>query len=62
MRSFYQFISLLTLIAVTVACNNQPANTATELAVPVSVNDIRPGSIEKVINTTGNMNATKTTV
>lgn len=62
MKSFHQFIALLTLIGAITACNNQPANTTTELAVPVSVSDIKPGSIEKVINTTGTLNATKKTV
>lgn len=62
MRSFYQFIALLALIGATTACNNQTANTTTELAVPVSVIDIKPSSIEKVINTTGTLNATKKTV
>ncbi|MGE5447807.1 MAG: efflux RND transporter periplasmic adaptor subunit [Bacteroidales bacterium] len=62
MRSFYQLIALLALIGATTACNNQQANTTTELAVPVSVNDIKPKSIEKVINTTGTLNATKKTV
>lgn len=62
MKSFYQFIALIALIGATTACNNQPATTTTELAVPVSVTDIKPGSIEKVINTTGTLNATKTTV
>lgn len=62
MKSFHQFIALISLIGVTTACNNQPAATTTELAVPVSVSDIKPGSIEKVINTTGTLNATKTTV
>jgi len=62
MKHFHQFIALIALIGVTTACNNQPAATTTELAVPVSVTDIKPGSIEKVINTTGTLNATKTTV
>lgn len=62
MKSFHQFIALIALIGATTACNNQPTNTTTELAVPVSVTDIKPGSIEKVINTTGTLNATKTTV
>jgi len=61
MKPFYQFITLIALIGATTACNNQQTNTATELAVPVSVIDIKPGSIEKIINTTGTMNATKTT-
>ncbi len=62
MKRFHQFIALIALIGATTACNNKPATTTTELAVPVSVIDIKPGSIEKVINTTGTLNATKTTV
>ncbi|HAH26111.1 MAG TPA: efflux transporter periplasmic adaptor subunit [Prolixibacteraceae bacterium] len=62
MKSFSQFIALLALIGATTACNNQQTNTTTELAVPVSVSDIKPGSIEKIINTTGTLNATKKTV
>ncbi|MBC8004315.1 MAG: efflux RND transporter periplasmic adaptor subunit, partial [Verrucomicrobia bacterium] len=62
MKSFHQFIALIALIGATTACNNQQANTTTELAVPVSVADIKPASIEKVINTTGTLNATKKTV
>ncbi len=61
MKSFHQFIALIALIGATTACNNQPTNTTTELAVPVSVNDIKPRSIEKIINTTGTLNATKKT-
>jgi len=62
MKSFHQFIVLTALIGAATACNNQPTTTTTELAVPVSVTDIKPGSIEKVINATGTLNATKTTV
>lgn len=62
MKSFHQLIALLALMGVATACNNQQANTTTELAVPVSVSDIKPASIEKVINTTGTLNATKKTV
>lgn len=62
MKSFYQFIALTALIGAFTACNTQPTNTTTELAVPVSVSDIKPGSIEKVINTTGTLNATKKAV
>lgn len=61
MKSFHQIIALIALIGATTACNNQPTNTTTELAVPVSVNDIKPRSIEKIINTTGTLNATKKT-
>ena len=62
MKSFHQFIALIALVGATTACNNQPTNTTTELAVPVSVSDIKPKSIEKIINTTGTLNATKKTV
>ena len=62
MKRFHQFIALMALVGATSACNNQPTNTTTELAVPVSVSDIKPRSIEKIINTTGTLNATKTTV
>lgn len=62
MKSFHQLIALLALMGAITACNTQPTNTTTELAVPVSVSVIKPGSIEKVINTTGTLNATKKTV
>jgi len=62
MKSIYPFIALIALIGAATSCNNQPTTTTTELAVPVSVNDIKPGSIEKIINTTGTLNATKTTI
>jgi RND family efflux transporter MFP subunit len=62
MKSVQKILVLIALIGAATACNNQPTNTATELAVPVSVTDIKPASIEKVINTTGTLNATKTTV
>ena len=62
MKSFYPTIALLALICAITACNNQPTNTTTELAVPVSVSDIKPKSMEKIINTTGTLNATKKTV
>lgn len=62
MKSVQKILVLIALIGAATACNNQPTNTATELAVPVSVADIKPASIEKVINTTGTLNATKTTV
>ncbi len=62
MKSIRQFIGVLALVGLAAACNNQQQNTTTELAVPVSVTDIKPGSIEKIINTTGTLNATKKTV
>lgn len=62
MKPFHQFIALIALIGASTACNNQPTSTTAELAVPVSVTDIKPASIEKVINSTGTLNATKKTV
>jgi len=41
------------------ACSNQSQNTETEIAVPVSVIDLRPGSIEQTTSTTGTVAATK---
>ncbi len=61
MKSFLHFIALIVLIGAFSACRNPQTNATTELAVPVSVIDVKPGSIEKIINTTGTMNATKTT-
>ncbi|HNX54190.1 MAG TPA: efflux RND transporter periplasmic adaptor subunit [Prolixibacteraceae bacterium] len=60
MKPFYQILALLIFLGAIIACNNQPSNTTTELAVPVSVNDIKPKSIEKIINTTGTLAANKT--
>ncbi len=60
MKPFRQFITLVALIGAATACSTAPTNTTTELAVPVSVTDIKPGSIEKIINTTGTLSATKT--
>jgi RND family efflux transporter MFP subunit len=61
MKSFYQLFAIIALAGIASSCNNQPNTTTTELAVPVSVTDIKPSSIEKIINTTGTLNATKKT-
>lgn len=59
MNSFrFLTIPALALIAFA-ACRPQNTNVTTDLAVPVSVEDVKPGSIEKTINTTGTLNATK---
>ncbi|WP_320168221.1 efflux RND transporter periplasmic adaptor subunit [Mangrovibacterium marinum] len=47
------FFALLTLAA----CNNQSSNAETDVAIPVSVEDIKPGSIEQTISTTGTVTA-----
>ncbi len=41
------------------ACNNQTQNTETEVAIPVSVTDLRLSSIEQTTSTTGTVKATK---
>ncbi|MDX9881745.1 MAG: efflux RND transporter periplasmic adaptor subunit [Prolixibacteraceae bacterium] len=41
------------------SCGNRDASVSTDLAVPVSVEDIKPASIEKTINTTGTLTASK---
>ena len=54
-------IKLLTLIAVVAffaACNNQGTSESTELAVPVSVEDVKLQSIQQFVTTTGTVNAT----
>lgn len=51
---FFPFIILVALAA----CNQQTQSESSELAVPVSVEDIRLQSIEQFISTTGTVNAT----
>ncbi len=59
MNSFRKItIPALALIAFA-ACRPQNTNVSTDLAVPVSVEDIKPKSIEKTVNTTGTLNANK---
>lgn len=55
-------IKLLVIVAVsaiwTVSCNNQPQTETAELAVPVSVENVKKQSISQYINTTGTAKAT----
>jgi RND family efflux transporter MFP subunit len=52
--SYKNFIPALLLSAVILtACNNQPQSAQTDIASPVSVLELKPGSISKLINTTG---------
>ncbi|MBW6534348.1 MAG: efflux RND transporter periplasmic adaptor subunit [Mariniphaga sp.] len=53
-----KFFPLIILVALAVACNQQTQSESSELAVPVSVEDIRLQSIEQFISTTGTVNAT----
>jgi membrane fusion protein, multidrug efflux system len=53
-----KFFPLIILVALAAACNQQTQSESSELAVPVSVEDIRLQSIEQFISTTGTINAT----
>ncbi|MGQ7868065.1 efflux RND transporter periplasmic adaptor subunit [Sunxiuqinia sp. sy24] len=56
--NLYYTIILSALLGLS-ACNNQSADSETEIAIPVSVEDLRPDFIEQTINTTGTVVATK---
>lgn len=62
MKTFHQILAFLLVLGAASACNNTPTTTTTELAVPVSVIDLKASSIEKTINTTGTMTANKKAV
>ncbi len=53
MKNYKTILLLAGIIAVTVSCNNQPQSEATELAVPVSVENVKLQSIRQFVNTTG---------
>jgi RND family efflux transporter MFP subunit len=53
MNKFLAFAALLAFIA----CNNRQQSETTDLAIPVSVEDVRKQPIEKYINTTGTAKA-----
>ena len=47
-----KLLLLAGIVAVTFSCNNQPQSEATELAIPVSIEDIKLQSIQQFVNTT----------
>lgn len=53
-----KFFPFIILVALAAACNQQTQSESSELAVPVSVEDIRLQSIEQFISTTGTISAT----
>ncbi len=57
-RTSKLFIFILSAFVVA-SCGNQNTSVSTDLAIPVSVEDVKLGSIEKTINTTGTLMATK---
>jgi membrane fusion protein, multidrug efflux system len=52
-----RILLLIVLVAAFASCNNQGQSESTELAVPVSVEDVKSQSIRQFINTTGTVNA-----
>ncbi|MCG6188784.1 efflux RND transporter periplasmic adaptor subunit [Maribellus maritimus] len=52
-----KLLFMLGIVAVIISCNNQSQNADTELASPVSVENVKLGGIMQFINTTGTANA-----
>jgi RND family efflux transporter MFP subunit len=57
-----KILTLIAVVAVFASCNNQGQSESTELAVPVSVEDVKPQSIRQFVTTTGTVNATSQVV
>ncbi|MGM0620658.1 MAG: efflux RND transporter periplasmic adaptor subunit [Bacteroidota bacterium] len=57
-----KILPLIVIVAVFASCNNQGQSESTELAVPVSVEDVKPQSIQQFVTTTGTVNATSQAV
>ncbi len=56
MKKMNNFLALVALLAL-FACSNRPQAESTDLAIPVSVEDVKKQPIEKYINTTGTAKA-----
>lgn len=59
MRNYYQPIVTLLLIFSLTGCGSSPETSRTEIASPVSVTEIKPGSISKIFNTSATARAMK---
>ena len=57
MKNIRLFLLMVAVGAAAVSCNNQPQSESTELAVPVSVENVKKQSISQYINTTGTAKA-----
>ncbi len=57
MKNIRLFLLMAAVGAAAVSCNNQPQSESTELAVPVSVENVKKQSISQYINTTGTAKA-----
>lgn len=53
MKNIKLFLAIAGFALAAISCNNQPQSEATELAVPVSVENVKLQSISQYINTTG---------
>ena len=52
-----KFLYLALIVIVAISCNNQPTSESADLAVPVSVENIKLKNIQQFITTTGTANA-----
>jgi biotin carboxyl carrier protein len=59
MRTTFKLIPLFLGLLIFTQCKNRDENVDTELALPVSVMNVKTGSIEKFVNATGTVNATQ---
>ncbi len=53
MKNIKLLLMMATVGVAAVSCNNQPQTESTELAVPVSIENVKKSSISQYINTTG---------
>ena len=53
MNMNYTVTSLLLFALLATGCNHQPQSTQNDIATPVSVTELKKGSISKLVNTTG---------
>lgn len=59
MKNRFYHIAIFFALVGLAACNNQSADTTAEVAIPVSVQDLKPAFIEQTVSTTGTVVATK---
>ena len=61
MKIKLKFLTLLLILTVFLSCNRQSESIQTDLSIPVSVMDVKTGTIETFINSTGTVMATHET-
>lgn len=54
----YRILLSTVIVALLTACGNQPQSSQSDIETPVSVQELKKGSISKLINTTGTAQAT----